>query len=292
MTTNKFNIHAQKQEYPGSDAQLEPQAEFISENYLGSRKLVGKVALITGGDSGIGRSAALHFVKEGAEVAITYLKDSEVEKVDAEWVKQWVENEGGVCRIYPVDLRHSQEAKNLVAQVLSDFKKINILVNNAGTQYPNDDLATLEDEQWLDTFATNVHSMFYLTKATLPHLEKDDVIINTSSVNGYLAPGNMVDYSTTKGAQISFTRGLANQLLKRGIRVNAVAPGPVWTPLQPATLGQFNPEFVENYGGNSPMERCAQPSEMGPTFVYLASSDSSFITGQTIHPNGGMMVGG
>lgn len=289
---NKFNIKAQKQEYPGSDAQLEPQAEFISKDYLGSRKLVDKVALITGGDSGIGRSAALHFAKEGAQVAITYIKDSDVEKVDAEWVKDWIEKEGGICRIYPVDLRHSQECIDLVQQVVADFKTINIVVNNAGTQYPNDDLATLENEQWLDTFAANVHSMFYVTKAALPHLKEGDSIINTSSVNGYIAPGNMVDYSTTKGAQISFTRGLSNQLLKRGIRVNAVAPGPVWTPLQPATLGQFNPEFVENYGGNSPMERCGQPSELGPSFVFLASADSSFMTGQTLHINGGMMVGG
>ncbi|SNQ29034.1 SDR family oxidoreductase [Acinetobacter apis] len=289
---NKFNIPAQQQEHPGSDAQLKPQAEFIAKDYLGSKKLVGKVALITGGDSGIGRAAALHFAKEGAEVAITYLKDSDVEKVDAEWVKDWVENEGGVCRIYPVDLRHSQEGIDLVKHVVADFGKLNIVVNNAGTQYPNDDLATLEDEQWLDTFATNVHSMFYVTKAALPHLSEGDVIINTSSVNGYLGPGNMVDYSTTKGAQISFTRALSNQLLKRGIRVNAIAPGPVWTPLQPASLGRFNPQFVENYGGNSPMERCGQPSELGPSFVFLASSDSSFITGQTLHPNGGMMVGG
>lgn len=290
--TNKFNIHAQKQEFPGSDAQLQPQAKFISENYLGSRKLVGKVALITGGDSGIGRAAALHFVKEGAEVAITYIKDCEMEKIDAEWVKSWVENQGGTCRIYPVDLRYSEECQNLVEQVLKDFSKINILVNNAGTQFINEDLATLEDEKWLDTFAVNVHSMFYLSKAVLPHLHEGDTIINTSSVNGYLAPGNLIDYSTTKGAQIIFTRALSNQIMNRGIRVNAVAPGPVWTPLQPATLGQTDPQLVENYGGGAPMGRCAQPSEMGPIFVFLASSDSSYITGQTIHANGGMMVGG
>ncbi|SDC30001.1 SDR family oxidoreductase [Acinetobacter boissieri] len=289
---NKFNIHAQKQEFPGSDTDLNPPAEFISKDYFGSKKLEGKVALITGGDSGIGRSAAFHFIKEGAEIAITYMKGYESERIDAEWVKKWAENEGGICKIYPVDLRNSQECVDLIKHVLLDFSKINILVNNAGTQYPNEDLSTLSDEQWLNTFATNVHSMFYLTKATLPHLEQGDVIINTSSVNGYLAPGNMVDYSTTKGAQISFTRSLSNQLLSRGIRVNAIAPGPVWTPLQPATLGQYNPEFVENYGGNSPMERCAQPSEIGPSFVLLASADSSYITGQTIHPNGGMMVGG
>lgn len=289
---NKFKIPAQTQEYPGSDAQLKPQAEFITKDYIGSKKLLGKVALITGGDSGIGRAAALYFVKEGAEVAITYLKDCEMERVDAEWVKTWVENEGGICRIYPVDLRHSSECQTLVKTVVTDFKKINILVNNAGKQWINEDLSTLSDEQWLDTFDANVHSMFYLSKAVLPHFSEGDTIINVSSVNGYLCPGNLVDYSTTKGAQIMFTRALSNQLLEKGIRVNAVAPGPVWTPLQPATLGQTDPKLVENYGEGAPMGRCAQPYELGPTFVYLASSDSSYITGQTIHPNGGMMVGG
>ncbi|MCF9045307.1 SDR family oxidoreductase [Acinetobacter nectaris] len=288
---NKFDIHAQQQELPGSDEQLKPHAEFIHESYLGSHKLQGKVALITGGDSGIGRSVALHFAKEGATVAITCL-DTEVERKDAEWVKAWVEGIGGNCKIYPVDLRSSESCKKLIQDVLFDFKKINILVNNAGTQFPNEDLATLSDEQWLDTFAINIHAIFYLTKAVLPQLSSGDTIINTASVNAYVGPKALVDYSTTKGAIISFTRALSNQVVNRGIRVNAVAPGPVWTPLQPATWGQINPQSMENFGSDTPIERCGQPSELGPAYVFLASQDASFISGQTIHTNGGMMVGG
>ncbi|WP_348521168.1 SDR family oxidoreductase [Acinetobacter sp. ESL0695] len=288
---NYFNIHAQEQDLPGSDEQLKPHAEFIHKNYTGSHKLKGKVALITGGDSGIGRSVALHFAKEGAQVAITCL-DTEVELADAEWVKDWIEKEGGVCKIYPVDLRESQNCKDLVHHVLEDFKRINILVNNAGTQFPNEDFATLTDEQWLNTFAVNIHSIFYLSKAVLPQFSSGDVIINTASVNAYVGPKALIDYSATKGAIISFTRALSNQLISQGIRVNAVAPGPVWTPLQPATWGKVDPESMENFGSDTPLGRCGQPSELGPAYVFLASQDSSFISGQTIHPNGGMMVGG
>lgn len=281
-------IHAQQQTLPGSDKELKPHAVFMRDDYQGSGKLKNKVALITGGDSGIGRSAAMHFVVEGAQVAITHLKE-EIE--DATEVKDWIEGRGGVCRLYEADLRSAETCRQVVADVLRDFKAIHILVNNAGVQMPNEDLATLSDEQWLDTFAVNVHSMFYLTKAVLPHLSQGDSIINVSSVNAFVAPAALVDYSTTKGAMITFTRAVSNQVAHKGIRVNAIAPGPVWTPLQPATWGAYDPNSLEDFGAATPQGRCGQPSELGPVCVFLASEDSSFITGQTVHPNGGMMVG-
>ncbi|WP_269914409.1 SDR family oxidoreductase [Acinetobacter sp. HY1485] len=284
-----LDIHAQKQELPGNEKDMQPPAEFIRENYEGSNKLKDKVALITGGDSGIGRSVAMHFAKEGAKIAITYLKE---ELDDANDVKEWVENIGGTCKLYEADLRDADKCRQVVADVIKDFSKINILVNNAGTQAPNEDLTTLSDEQWLNVFNVNVHSMFYLSKAVLSQFTEGDSIINVASVNAYVAPKVLVDYSATKGAMISFTRGLSNQVASKGIRVNAVAPGPVWTPLQPATWGPFDAQRLEDFGSDTPQGRCAQPSELGPVFVFLASQDSSFITGQTIHPNGGTMVGG
>ena len=283
------DIHAQKQELPGNEEDMQPPAEFISDNYQGSNKLKDKVALITGGDSGIGRSVAMHFAKEGAKIAITYLKE---ELDDANDVKEWVEKIGGTCKLYEADLRNADKCRQVVADVIKDFNKINILVNNAGTQAPNEDLTTLSDEQWLNVFDVNVHSMFYLSKAVLSQFTEGDSIINVASVNAYVAPKVLVDYSATKGAMISFTRGLSNQVASKGIRVNAVAPGPVWTPLQPATWGPFDAQRLEDFGSDTPQGRCAQPSELGPVFVFLASQDSSFITGQTIHPNGGTMVGG
>lgn len=283
------DIHAQKQELPGDEEEMQPKAEFIRNDYQGSNKLTDKVALITGGDSGIGRSAAMHFAKEGAKVAITYLKE---ELEDAEWVKNWIENIGGTCKLYEVDLRTAEACRKVVQDVIQDFKKINILVNNAGTQMPNEDITTLPDEQWLNVFNINVNAMFYLSKEVVKQFQKGDNIINVASVNAYVAPKGLVDYSATKGAMISFTRGLSNQVASKGFRVNAIAPGPVWTPLQPATWGKYDPKSLKNFGEDTPMGRCGQPSELGPIFVFLASEDSSFITGQTIHPNGGTMVNG
>ncbi|MBT0727208.1 SDR family oxidoreductase [Rosenbergiella australiborealis] len=288
----KIEIHAQSQKLPGSEEKLSPKAIMIREDYQGSNKLVGKIALVTGGDSGIGRSAALHFAREGADVALTYLPNNEDEAADARSIKALIEQEGRQCAIYPVDLRHAENCRKLVADVIEAFGKLNILVNNAGIQYPNEDLTTLSDEQWLNTFDTNIHSIFFLTKAALPHLGEDDSIINTTSVNAYVGPQMLIDYTATKGAIVSFTRALSNQVAAKGIRVNAVAPGPVWTPLQPATLGDYNPELLENFGHETPMGRAGQPSELGPVYVFLASLDSSFISGQVIHPNGGIMVGG
>lgn len=273
----------------GTEKQTQPHEEFMRPDYEGSNKLKNKVALITGGDSGIGRSAAMHFAKEGATVAISYLKH---ELEDAQWVKQWIENIGGTCQIYEVDLRTADACRQLVKNVIRDFKKINILVNNAGTQLPNEDITTISDEQWLNVFNVNVNAMFYLSKAVLPQFTQGDSIINVASVNAYTAPKGLVDYSATKGAMISFTRGLSNQVANKGFRINAIAPGPIWTPLQPETWGKYDPSSLDNFGEDTPMQRCGQPSELGPIFVFLASEDSSYITGQTIHPNGGTMVGG
>lgn len=288
----KTIIHAQSQTLPGSEAKLSPHAEMIRNDYRGSGKLQGKVALVTGGDSGIGRSAALHFAREGADIAITYLPNSEDEAADANSLKELVEKEGRKCTTYAVDLRQADNCRKLIADVIEAFGKLNILVNNAGTQYPNEDLTTLSDEQWINTFDTNIHSIFFLTKAALPHLHEDDSIINTTSVNAYIGPAMLIDYTATKGAIVSFTRALANQVAAKGIRINAVAPGPVWTPLQPATLGHYNPQLLEDFGQETPLGRAGQPSELGPTYVFLASLDASYITGQVIHPNGGTMVGG
>lgn len=283
------NVHAQNQNLPGNEEELEPHASFIRKDYKGSDKLKDKVALITGGDSGLGRSAAMHFAVEGAQVAVTYLKE---ELEDATWVKDWIEGIGGVCKLYEVDLRTSEACQKLVKDVIHDFKKINILVNNAGTQKPKNCITEISDEDWLNVFNINVNAMFYLSKAVLPQFSQGDNIINVASVNAYVAPKGLVDYSSTKGAMISFTRGLSNQVADKGFRVNAIAPGPIWTPLQPATWGKFDPSSLDNFGEDTPMGRCGQPSELGPVFVFLASEDSSYITGQTIHPNGGTMVNG
>lgn len=284
-----IKIPAQQQNLPGSEANLNPPAVFMRDDYKGSEKLKHKIALITGGDSGIGCSVAMHFAVEGAKVAITYLKE---EREDAKNVQSWIEGIGGVCKIYEVDLRTAENCRKLVDDVLRDFGRINILVNNAGTQMPNDDFTTLSDEQWLNTFNLNINAVFFLSKAVLKQFSKGDSIINCASVTAYSGPKELVDYSSTKGAMISFTRALSNQVADKGIRINAVAPGPVWTPLQPASWGVYDPKSIENYGSDTPQGRCGQPSEIGPVFVFLASEDASFITGQTLHPNGGMMVGG
>lgn len=286
----KTTIHAQKQALPGSDAALQPRAEFIREGYRGSGKLENKVALISGGDSGIGRAVAIHFAREGADVAIMYLDQRE--QGDANEAKRLVEAEGRQCLLIEGDIRNADFCKHAVQTTVDTFGKLNILVNNAATQQVNEDVTTLSDEQWLHTFDVNLNGMFYLTKAALPHLGEDDAIINTASVNAYIAPEVLVDYDATKGAIVNFTRSISNQVVGRGVRVNAVAPGPIWTPLIPATFGAYNPEWVEDFGGHVPMKRAGQPSEVAPCYVFLASLDASYISGQTLHPNGGVIVNG
>lgn len=284
----KTEIHAQSQSLPGKEGLMQPPAEFIRPDYRGSGKLEGKIALITGADSGIGRSAAIHFAREGADVAVMYLSEDD----DARETQRLVEAEGQRCLLIAGDIRGAAFCRASLEKVIETFGGLNILVNNAGTQHVCKDLTQLEDSQWEDTFATNMHGMFYLTKAALPHLGEDDAIINTTSINAYVGPETLVDYTATKGAIVSFTRALSNQVVGRGIRVNAVAPGPVWTPLQPATLGAYDPQMLEDFGSDTPMGRAAQPSELGPSYVFLASLDSSFFSGQTLHPNGGTVVNG
>ncbi|WP_129139354.1 SDR family oxidoreductase [Modicisalibacter coralii] len=286
--TNEFEIHAQSQTLPGSEAAMDPPAEMIRAGYRGADKLAGKVALITGGDSGIGRSVAIHFAREGADVAVVYLSEAE----DAAETRRLVEAEGRRCHLIEGDLAEAEFCRRCIAETVDVLGGLNVLVNNAGTQWVSEDLAELPDEQWRRMFDVNMHSQFYLAKAALAHLGEGDSIINNASINAYIGPDFLVDYSATKGAIVSFTRSLSNQVVGRGIRVNAVAPGPVWTPLQPATLGSHDPQWLEGFGQQTPMGRPGQPSELGPVFVFLASLDASFISGQTIHPNGGTVVNG
>ncbi|MBN7811043.1 SDR family oxidoreductase [Algoriphagus sp. H41] len=274
---------AQSQELPGQQHKMVPEPEVIRKGYEGADKLRGKVALITGGDSGIGRSVAVHFAREGADVAISYL--SEVQ--DAKQTKKLVEAEGGKCILIKGDIRSERVCKKVVDTTLKKLGGLNILVNNAAVQFPKDSLQEISSKQLLETFETNIFSFFYLAKLALSHLKTGDSIINTSSVTTYRGSEHLVDYASTKGAIVGFTRSLAKMLAPDGIRVNGVAPGPIWTPLIPATF-----DDVEKFGTDTPMGRAGQPSEVAPAYVFLASADSSYMTGQFIHVNGGEIVGG
>ncbi|NKE34905.1 glucose 1-dehydrogenase [Natronococcus sp. JC468] len=282
-------IDSQEQDRrPGLETEMEPPAEFIRDDYAGSAKLEGKVAIVTGGDSGIGRAAAVHFAREGADVAVLYYDEDE----DAETTAEMVEDEGQESLTLDGDVRDSAFCRAAVEAVVDEFGDLNVVVNNAATQVVKTDLTDISDEQWVETFATNIHGYFYLTKAALPHLEDGDTIVNTTSINAFKGNDTLVDYSTTKGAIVAFTRSLSQQLAPEGIRVNQVAPGPIWTPLIPATIGQYDPELVAEFGQDVPMGRPGQPSELGPAYVYLASEDSSYMSGQTLHVNGGSIIGG
>lgn len=275
----------QKQEVqPGLEHEMTPKPEFIRPNYRGSGKLEGKVALITGGDSGIGRSVAVHFAREGADVAISYMQN---EAKDAEETKQLVEKEGRKCLLLPGDLQDKQYCISIVEDTVKQLGKLNVLVNNAAVQNPVDSLAEIDDEQLEKTFDVNILSFFRVTKAALKHLKEGDTIINTTSINSYRGHKELIDYSSTKGAITGFTRSLAGQLAEKNIRVNAVAPGPIWTPLIVAT---FPAEKCKKFGKNAPLGRAGQPSECGPAYVFLACEDSSYFTGQCLHPNGGNVV--
>lgn len=279
-----FPKQAQK-EQPGHTEEMHPQPIEVDENYKGSGKLKGKTAIVTGGDSGIGRSVSLYFAKEGADVAIVYLNEHE----DANKTKDMLENEGVRCMLLAGDVGDSSFCREIVDQVKSEFGKIDILVNNAAEQHVQESLLDISDEQLEKTFRTNIFSMFYLTKAVLPHLSKGSSIINTASITAYQGHPQLMDYSSTKGAIVSFTRALANNIADKGIRVNGVAPGPIWTPLIPAT---FPADKVKEFGKNAPLGRAGQPSELAPAYVYLASDDSSYVSGQVIHVNGGSVVNG
>jgi NAD(P)-dependent dehydrogenase (short-subunit alcohol dehydrogenase family) len=275
----------QEQNLPGYEYKMNPEPEIIRKNYKGSQKLQDKVALITGGDSGIGRSVAVHFAREGANIAIVYLKEDK----DAKKTKELVEAEGKQCLVISGDLKDSKFCENAIKKCIKAFSGLNIIVNNAAVQFPENELEKISTIQLHTTFETNIYPYFYITKFALRHLKEGDCIINTSSVTAYRGSEYLLDYSSTKGAIVSFTRSLSSLLAKRNIRVNGVAPGPIWTPLIPAS---FDKDKVAVFGQNTPMGRAGQPSEVGPAYVYLASEDSSYMTGQFIHVNGGEMVGG
>mgnify|MGYP000207163471 CR=1 FL=1 len=268
---------------PGIEAQMKPLPVFCDSCYQGSGKLLGKTAFITGGDSGIGRAVAVAFAKEGANVVIAYLD----EHIDAEQTKQYIQETGHKCLLLSGDIRDECICKKMVEEAGKQFGKIDILVNNAGVQFPRNSIQDISKEQLYLTFETNVFSMFYFVKSALNYMGRGGSIINTASVTAYQGEVDLIDYSSTKGAIVSFTRSLSQSLVCEGIRVNAVAPGPIWTPL---IVSSFSPEKISQFGQDTPMRRAGQPVELAPAYVYLASNDSSYVTGQVIHVNGGTMV--
>jgi NAD(P)-dependent dehydrogenase (short-subunit alcohol dehydrogenase family) len=277
---------AQHQDHqPGYETEMQPQPQSVDPDYRGSEKLKGKVALITGGDSGIGRAIAISFAKEGADAAIVYLNEEE----DAEETKRLINENGQKCLLLPGDIRSEDFCQYVVDETIKTFGRLDSLINNAAEQHPQESITGITAEQLDNTFRTNIFSMFYLSKAAFEHLKPGSAIINTASVTAYKGHPNLLDYSATKGAIVSFTRSLSLSLSEFKIRVNAVAPGPIWTPLIPST---FTPEHVENFGENVPMKRPGQPDEVAKCFVFLASDDSSYLSGQVIHPNGGTVVNG
>jgi NAD(P)-dependent dehydrogenase (short-subunit alcohol dehydrogenase family) len=285
METHPTSFPAQQQEQqPGLESAMTPQPEYIRHNYKGSEKLQDKVALITGGDSGIGRAVAVHFAREGADVAIAYKPE---EQSDADETKQLVEQEGRKCLLLSGDLRDEQFCEDIVKQTLAELGKLNIVVSNAAEQTVNTDVATIPNEQFEDTFQVNFFAMVRVVKAALPHLHEGDSIIATSSINAYKGNEQLVDYTSTKGAITAYIRSISQQLAEKKIRANSVAPGPIWTPLIPATMG---PEKSAKFGQETTMKRAGQPSEVAPAYVFLASEDASYITGQAIHPNGGSVL--
>lgn len=275
----------QEQSQPGDEHKMTPEPEVIRKNYKGSEKLKGKKALITGGDSGIGRSAAVHFAREGADVAIVYYDEDK----DASDTKAMIEAEGAKCILIKGDLKDEDFCKKAVKQTVDELGGLNILVNNAAVQFPKTEFKDITGKQVRETFETNIISFFYVTRESMKHLKKGDCIINTASVTAYRGSEHLIDYSSTKGAIVSFTRSTSAMLAEKGIRVNGIAPGPIWTPLIPAT---FTADEVAKFGQDVPMKRAGQPSELGPAYVFLASEDASYITGQIIHINGGEVVGG
>ena len=280
-----IKIPKKQNRQPGIEAKMNPAPEYIKASYRPASKLKDKVALVTGGDSGIGRAVCVHYAKEGADIAIVYLDEDR----DANATKKLVQAEGCKCLLIKGDVKKSEFCKKAVKQIIKEYGRINILVNNAGMQFPQKDAKNITDEQLEITFRTNIFAYFYFAEAALEYMKAGDCIINTTSVTAYRSSPALIDYSSTKGAITTFTRSLATNLSEKKIRVNGVAPGPVWTPLIVST---FDTEKIKSFGSETAMKRAGQPSELGPAYVFLASDDASFITGQVIHVNGGEVVNG
>ncbi|MEW1965835.1 SDR family oxidoreductase [Micrococcus sp. 2A] len=295
ITTDQLTLQDPVKRYPaitppeqslpgtGLDAEMTPKADLGEESYRGTGRLTGRKALITGGDSGIGAATAIAFAREGADVVISYLPE---EEKDAQHVKEVIEAAGRKAVTIPGDLRDKQFAKDLVAKAVEELDGLDILVNNGGKQVAQESIEDITDEQLEATFDVNILAQFRLVKAALPHLKPGATIINTTSVVSYMPPEKLVDYAATKAAINTFTKGLAQQLAPKGIRVNAVAPGPIWTPLQPS--GGQQPEDLPEFGQSTPLGRAGQPTELAPAYVFLASPESSYVVGATIAVTGGM----
>lgn len=274
----------QSQSQPGREHEMRPAPDSAG-GQRGSGRLQGRTAIVTGGDSGIGRSVSVLFAREGADVTVVYLEEHD----DARDTARMVEDEGGRCLLIAGDVGDESFCSEVVRRTVDEFGRLDVLVNNAAEQHVRDDVTDISTAQLERTFRTNVFAMFHLVKAAVPHLEDGAAIINSTSVTAYQGNPLLIDYSATKGAIVAFTRALSQQLVSRGIRVNAVAPGPIWTPLIPAT---FPPDAVESFGMSTPMGRPGEPDEVAPCYVFLASDDASYMAGQVLHPNGGQVVNG
>jgi NAD(P)-dependent dehydrogenase (short-subunit alcohol dehydrogenase family) len=281
----KLQPRQHQQRQPGREHQMKPQPKAEDETHRGTGKLQSKVAIITGGDSGIGRAVAIAFAKEGAAVAIVYLE----EETDANETRRLVEVHGSKCLLIAGDVGQEEFCRHAVEQTVKHLGKLDILVNNAAEQHPQDSIEKITEKQLERTFRTNIFSYFFMVKAAMKHLKKGAIIINTTSVTAYKGSAHLLDYSSTKGAITAFTRSLSQGLADKDIRVNAVAPGPIWTPLIPST---FPAKEVETFGSDVPLSRPGQPEEVAPSYVFLAADDSSYMTGQVLHPNGGTIVNG
>jgi len=285
MTQSQQQPPQHQDQQPGIEAQMTPQPQSGESTYRGSGKLQGQVALITGGDSGIGRAVAILFAKEGADSAIVYLNEHE----DAKETVRLVEQEGRRCLAIAGDVGDESFCQRSLQQTMDAYGRLDILVNNAAEQHPQESILDISAEQLERTFRTNIFAYFFMAKTALPHLKEGSSIINTTSVTAYKGSSSLLDYSATKGAIVAFTRSLSQALVEKGIRVNGVAPGPIWTPLIPAT---FPEDKVASFGQQVPMQRAGQPEEVATSYVFLASRDGSYFTGQILHPNGGTVVNG
>lgn len=270
---------------PGDERKMQPQPESFMKDYKAAGKLTGKIALVSGGDSGIGRAVCIGFAKEGAKVAFIY-KD---EDADAEITCEHIRKAGAPVLAIKGDIASAEFCRDTVRKTVAEFGGLNVLVNNAAEQHVQEDITDISEAQLRQTFNTNIFGTFFLTQAAMEHLSDGDSIINTTSIVAYRGKSVLLDYAATKGALVALTRSLAGSLTERNIRVNAVAPGPIWTPLIPAS---FSADEVENFGASSPMGRAGQPDEVAPSYIFLASNDASYMTGQVLHPNGGTVIGG